>query len=128
MANTCVTTYQLNGSRIFAAKIVIEADTNAEIAATDTIIPADLTGLVAGDKFKITEIQWSLPGFTVNLLWDATADVLAASLDGNGGIRFSDTGAPLLNDAGDGVTGKLQLSTVGLLAGAKGVIFIKGIH
>jgi len=126
MANTITTTYQINGSRIFSAKVDISGDGSGEAAAVDIITPAGLTGTPS--KFKITEIQWSLPGFVAELVWDATSDVLAIALDGNGGIKFSETGQHLINNAGAGVTGKLQLTTIGLVAGEKGTIFIKGIH
>jgi hypothetical protein len=128
MANSVTTTYLINGSRNFTAKIDFICDTTAELTATDIIAVADLTGLPA--KFKIRNISWQLSDFYAKLLWDATTDVPALTLNQyEGDIDFfEETGAPLVNNAGSGVTGKLQVTTVGLKAGSGGTIIIRGYH
>ncbi|MBV5327103.1 MAG: hypothetical protein JZU65_05610 [Chlorobium sp.] len=128
MANSITTTYLMNGSKYFIAKIDFICDTTAELTAVDAIAIASLTGLPA--KFKIRNISWQLSDFYVKMFWDATADVPAITLNQyEGDIDFfCEIGAPLINNAGAGVTGKLQLTTVGLKAGSGGTIFIKGYH
>lgn len=127
MANTITTTYPINGSRNFVARIDILCDTAAEFAAADVIDVANLTGLPK--KFKIKGITWQLTDFYAKLLWDATADVLAVALSQyEGEMNFFENGAPLINNAGAGVTGKLQITTKGITTTSAGTIIIYGYH
>ena len=126
MANTLTITNPINGSKLFTYRIDIVGDGSGEISAQTIIDPANLVGVPA--KFKLRAIQWDLVGFDVELLWDADTDVLAWSLPQGvpGGIRFADTGAHLINNAGTGVTGKLLITTSGLGASDFGSIYIEG--
>ena len=128
MANAITTTYLVNGSKLFTAKIDIVGDASGEETVAELIDVADLTG--TPDTFKIRAIQWALEGFSAELLWEATTDVHAYSLpSGSDGVRFSDTGAHLVNDAGVGITGKLLMATTDLaFAGSRGTIIIEGQH
>lgn len=127
MANAIVTTFPINGSRNFVARIDITCDTAAEFSAADIIDVANLTGLPK--KFKIKGIAWQFTDFYAKLMWDATADVQAVALNQyEGDIDFFCTGAPLLNNAGAGVTGKLQITTKGVTATSAGTIIIYGYH
>ena len=128
MANAITTTYQLNGSKLFTAKIDIVGDASGEETAAELIDVADLTGVPG--TFKIRAIQWALEGFSAELLWDATTDVHAFSLpSGSDGLRFSDTGAHLVNTKASGYTGKLMMKTNGLATAlSRGTIIIEGQH
>ena len=128
MANTVTTVYPINGSRHFTAKIDIVCDTAAEISATTIIDVANLTGTPT--KFKVRNISWQLSNFYATLLWDATTDVQALSLNQYEGDLefFEETGAPLINNAGSGVTGKLLITTKGVAIGSTGTIIIRGYH
>ena len=128
MANLITTTLQINGSNCFTAKIDIVGDGTGEAVAVKIIDHLLLNGAPA--TFKIRAIQWGTDGsFSSQLLWDATADVFAYEIGlPNGGIRFSDTGAHLVNNAGAGRTGDLLLSTFGLNATSRGTIIVEGIH
>ena len=128
MPNLITTTLQLNGSKLFTAKIDVVGDASGEESAAVLIDVANLAGVPA--SFKIRAIQWSLEGFSAELLWDATTDVHAFSLpSGSDGIRFSDTGAHLANNSGVGKTGNLLMKTAGLAtAGSRGTIIIEGQH
>lgn len=128
MANSITTTYLINGTRNFVAKIDFVCDSTAELTAVDAIAPASLTGLPS--TFKIRNISWQLSDFYVKLLWDATSDVPAFTLNQyEGDIDFfCAAGVPLINNAGSGITGKLQLTTVGLKTGSGGTIIIRGYH
>jgi hypothetical protein len=127
MANSITTTYPLNGTRNFVARVDIVCDTAAEFTAADIIDVANLTGTPA--TFKIKSIEWQFSNFYAKLLWDATADVQAVALNQyEGDIDFFKQGAPLINNAGAGVTGKLQITTTGVATTSSGTIFIKGYH
>lgn len=128
MANSVTTTYLINGSRNFTAKIDFICDTTAELTAVDIIDVANLTGTPS--KFKIRNISWQLSDFYAKLLWDATSDVPAFTITQyEGDVDFFEcTGAPLVNNAGSGITGKLQMTTVGLKSGSGGTIIIRGYH
>ena len=128
MANSIVTTYQLNGSRVFTAKIDIVGDASGEETVAELIDIADLTNDPA--SFKIRAIQWALEGFSAQLLWEATTDDHAFSLPaGSDGLRFNDTGTHLVNPLSTGYTGKLLMATTGLSSvGSRGTIIIEGQH
>lgn len=128
MANSITTTYTVNGSCLFTAKVDIIGDGSGEASAVTIIDPANLTGVPT--DFKIRAIQWGGDGsIAAQLLWDATTKVHAFEIGlPNGGIRFVDTGSHLVNNSGAGKTGKLLLTTVGLGAASKLTIYIEGQH
>lgn len=128
MANAITQRTLLDGSRFFTIQIDIVGDATGEETDTLLIDASALEGAPA--DFKIRAIQWSLVGFDVELLWDATANVHAFSLPrGSDGLRASDTGAHLQNNAGAGKTGDLLMTTLGLVdAGGHGTIIIEGQH
>jgi hypothetical protein len=128
MSNLITQRTQLDGSRVFQVQIDIVGDASGEEAATQIIDASGLNG--APSEFKIRAIQWSLVGMSVQLLWDASTDVHAFTLaQGSDGIRFVDTGTHLLNNAGSGKTGDLNMTTLGLAdAGSHGTIIIEGQH
>ncbi len=127
MANTQITTFPINEPYYFTAKVKIVGDGSGEITAGVIIDPANLTGVPA--KFDIETIDFELNGFTANLFWDATTPVLACALPNyDGFINFKQSGQALHNDAGTGITGKLTVTTKGLLTGLAGTILIKGYH
>lgn len=128
MANSVTVTYLINGSRNFTAKIDFICDSTAELTAVETIVPASLTGVPT--KFKIRNVSWQLSDFYAKLLWDASTDVPAMTLNQYEGDVdfFEETGAPLVNNAGSGISGKLLLTTVGLKSGSSGTIIIRGYH
>ena len=128
MANTITTSYPLNGSRFFTAKIDIVCDTAAELTAQTIIDVANITGTPA--DFKIRNISWQLSDFSARLLWDATTDVTALALNQyEGDLEFFEkTGAPLINNSGAGKTGKLLITTKGITTSSTGTIIIRGYH
>lgn len=127
MANTISTTYPVNGSRNFVAKIEITGDGTGDEANTIVINLASLTGTPS--TFKIKKVNWDLHGFGAALKWAATAPVLALALPTYGDeMDFFEQGAPLINNAGAGVTGNLTIDTFGLDASGRGTIVINGYH
>ena len=68
----------------------------AESAATDP-------------RVSIVGCAWSV-GSQTDILFDATSDVVALSLNGCGKVGFGDGGPAIPNNAGSGVTGDLLLT------------------
>ena len=68
----------------------------AESAATDPRVP-------------IVGCAWSV-GSQTDILFDATSDVVALSLNGSGKVGFGDGVPAIPNNAGSGVTGDLLLT------------------
>ncbi len=138
MATILTTTIPVNGSRDFVAIIQIDGTSAAaELAGAAVIDPqaaitnvqasVGLTGLPA--DFKIKRIDWNLTGFSAQLEWDATTPIQAAALSQYGDtLEFFEAGAPVTNGAGTGKTGKLLITTKGLVAGMWGTIIINGYH
>ena len=116
MANVVTIQTLQDGPRNVKVKLVGVLDTTGEIAATTLINPALLgpidnaTGQLA-TKLAIKRITYDVEAtITVHLLWDATADVTAVTLNGFGEMCFGDTQF-LQNNAGAGVTGIINYST-----------------
>jgi hypothetical protein len=127
MANLITQRTLLDGSRLSTVQIDITGDGTGEETATQIIDASALNGAPA--TFKIRAIQWALVGFSVQLLWDATTNVHAFTLPaGSDGLRFSDTGAHIINNAGAGITGDLLMTTTGLAAGSNGTIIFEIQH
>lgn len=128
MASSISTRYPINGSRDFVAIIQITGDTSSELSASVAIDPASLTGVPS--EFKIKSVNYMLTGFNAVLKWDATSPTQALALSQNNNFidAFCDSGVPIDNDAGSGVTGKLTVTTSGLTASMWGTIIIKGYH
>lgn len=67
-------------------------------------------------RVTITRIQYEVVGMSVQILWDATADVVALVIQSSGYMDFKSFGG-LPNNAGAGITGKIQFTTTGHTAG-----------
>jgi hypothetical protein len=67
---------------------------------------------------RIDRIHYATSGMAVRLLWDATADVdiFLVPTDGDGCHNFEHFGG-LPNNAGAGVTGDIQFTTIGHTSG-----------
>lgn len=80
---------------------------------------ADVSGLVgAPSVVKITQAWFTVAGMTVQILWEATANVLAFAIGGDqsGHLDFREFGG-IVNNAGSGITGDLLFTTVGHTSG-----------
>jgi len=67
---------------------------------------------------SIDEIMYSTHGVGVQILWDATTDVLAWMLPANssGHIKFKDLAGALINTKATGYTGDIMFLVTGALA------------
>lgn len=121
MANSITTQVIMDGPRNYVLKVNMLLDT-ADVTITDLITPSGLSSLgdtqPACSRVSIQRIVYDVEDtLAVNLYWDATTDVAIVRLVGRGEIdqtKFS--GMP--NNAGAGITGKVQYDTQGWSAGA----------
>lgn len=121
MANDVNTTVINDGPRNYIAETRIVGDGSGEETTTSLIDVSGLDG--APSSVVIDKIYYSLTGFSIDLLWDATENTAAFQcIEGEGGIEFDKIGGPLRNDAGAGKTGDLLFTTVGLGSGDDGYI------
>jgi hypothetical protein len=105
-----------------ATQIIMDGTRNAVVKIVGTLTAADQpqTTIVnasalafAPPLLNIMHVDYSISdGLEVQLLWNATSDVLIMPLAGRGRMSFVDFGG-LPNNAGAGVTGNIDLQTTG---------------
>ena len=103
-----------------AAAAITITGTAGSIVLVDPaqLVGIDFSGTVKAAKFRIETIQFSIEDLlAVNLLWEATTNIVAESLTGRGNIKTHPFGG-VPNNAGAGRTGKLLLNTQGWVAAA----------
>ena len=66
-------------------------------------------GAATDPRTTITGVAWSVASQT-DILWDATSDVVALSLNGSGKVGFADGVPSIPNNGGSGVTGDVLLT------------------
>lgn len=113
MADAVTSQTITNGAEI-VMKFTNVSDGTGEAAVTKVDVSA-LNGAPAA--VAIQKILFCTSGMSVDILWDATSDVLAWRLpaDQNGVLDFGLAG--LTNNAGAGKTGDIQFTTTGHTAG-----------
>lgn len=122
MVNTIATQTLQDGPRNLVVKVNILGDASGEETATQLIDVSAYDGHGKNwDEVSILRAQGSLTGFSVNLLWDATTDLRAMDLSADDPfcLDHREVGG-LINDAGTGVTGDINFTTVGLGAADTG--------
>ncbi len=119
MAN--VTNVQIleDGDRNVVVLVVGVLDTS-NLAATTVLDPALLAARIPpAVALAIERAEFAVaPQIAVQVLFDATADVPALALVGTGEIKPYRTGG-IPNNAGAGVTGKIQVATTGWASGTQ---------
>lgn len=113
MADAVATQKILDGSRKVVMKFTNISDGTGESAVTKVDVS---TLSPAASEVKIDKIIYDVGGMTVQILWDATADVVAHTLSGEGKVSFKRFGG-LVNNAGSGVTGDILFTTIGAASG-----------
>ena len=110
MANA-VTTQTLQDGE---SRVVVHLTGTLDTSNEASVVKVDVSALVpAATKVKVDKIHYAISdGLTVQLLWDATTDVRFAALSGSGCLDATGFGG-LPNNAGAGVTGDIELSTLG---------------
>jgi hypothetical protein len=116
MANVISTQILEDGERNATVKITGVLDTS-NASATTIVDPASYSPVPT--QFRIDQIDYAMSGaLQVRLFWDATTDVDILPIAGRGTMNFKSFGG-LLNNAGSGKTGKIQLSTNGWTSGTE---------
>lgn len=115
MADTVTTQVLHDGPRIAVLRFTNVSDGTGEAAVTKVDV-STLEGKFA--EVKIEKIKFATQGMAVRLLWDATADVKIIDLPSDEAkeLDWCDIGG-LINNAGDGKTGDINLTTIGHAAG-----------
>lgn len=113
MADAVTSQTLLDGGKNIVMKFTNISDGTGEAAVTKV----DVSALNAAGV-KINKIHYSTYGMAVRILWDATADVVAwlVPQDSDGTYDFTPFGG-IQNNAGAGVTGDIQFTTVGHTSG-----------
>jgi len=117
MADTVATQTILDNETTYIAKFTNVSDGTGE----DAVTKVDVSALnPACYLVSIDEIIYSTHGAGVQILWDATTDVLAWMLPANssGHLNFKQSGAPLVNPKASGYTGDIKFTLTGALASA----------
>lgn len=121
MANVVTQQVLLDGPRNHTVKVEMLLDTSdvAETVIIDVSALSSMGDLLgAPTRVNIKRIVYDIEDtLTVNLFWDATADVSIWRLVGRGEIDLTKTGG-LKNNAGAGITGDVSFTTQGWSGGA----------
>ena len=92
---------------------VVKITTTGTNSAANIVDASALAGHDSGPKLSIVACTWSV-GSQTDILFDATSNVVALSLQGNGTMSLvgHNFGA-IPNNAGSGVTGDIDFTKVG---------------
>lgn len=118
MANTIEVQTLVDGSRNLVVKVHIDGDGTGDESAT-TLIDASAYSPAFADA-KLMKIQSNLVGFTAELLWNATTDKHAWQLPDYEQVQDFHYFGGIINDAGSGKNGDVNITTTGLGAGDSG--------
>lgn len=115
MADAVTTQILLDGAKNAVLKFTNVSDGTGESAVTKVDV-STLSG--APTEVRIDKIWYSTDGMAVRVLWDATADVVAWLIPTSQSdtIDFTCFGG-INNNAGSGITGDIQFTTVGHTSG-----------
>jgi hypothetical protein len=115
MADAVTTQILVDGAKNAVIKFTNVSDGTGEAAVIKVDVSA-LTGAPAG--VKINRIKASTFGMGVNVLWDATADVLAWHIPADQDVDQDFTWfGGIINNAGAGITGDINFTTTGAAIG-----------
>jgi hypothetical protein len=116
MANSLQTQIITDGPRNATVKITGVLDTGDQ-ALTNIINVANFS--FSPKTFRIYHLDYSISDqLEVQLLWQATTDVVILPLAGRGRMSFVDFGG-LVNNSGAGTTGGIDLKTTGWTSGVQ---------
>jgi hypothetical protein len=119
MANSFTTQILEEGPRNVAVKLVGVLDTS-NLSSTAALAMSSINqgGYgVTPTAVKIDHIEYQIGSpLSVQLLWNATADVVAVALVGSGFSNLKKLGG-LTNNAGSGKTGTINILTTGYSSG-----------
>ena len=88
----------------------IKVTTTSTNSAVQILDASDLEGAATDPRVSIVACQWTV-GNQTDILFDATSNVVALSLNGNGTFNVGGQTLPTIaNNAGGGVTGDILLT------------------
>ena len=120
MADTVTSQTIQDGERVAVLKFTNVSDGTGESAVKKVDVSA-LTTNSAGESctsVSIARIYWACVGMRVNIEFDATTNVLAIPLPADStGDEYYDLFSGIPNNAGSGVTGDIDFTTVGHSSG-----------
>jgi len=88
----------------------IKVTTTSTNSAVQILDASDLEGAATDPRVSIVACQWTV-GNQTDLLFDATSNVVALSLNGNGTFNVGGQTLPTIsNNAGGGITGDILLT------------------
>lgn len=131
MADAVTTQVIQDGERLFLGKYTNISDGTGEAA----VVKIDVSALAknswgaACSGLNISKIWAQTNGMSVDILWDASADVLCTSIPADSTfyhMDYSEFGG-LSNNAGSGITGDVLFTTVGQAAGSRYTITLECI-
>lgn len=130
MADAVTSQTILDGERLFIGKFTNISDGTGEAGVVKvdvSALNANASGL-ACNGIKINKIWAQTVGMSIDILWDATTDLLCETVPENQFylMDYSSFGG-LPNNAGAGKTGDVLFTTVGAAAGDRYTIVIEGI-
>ena len=89
---------------------VVKVTTTGTNTNQSIVDAAALEGAESNPRLAIVACQWTT-GNQTNILFDATSNVVALSLNGNGAYNVGSQQMPsILNNAGTGITGDILLT------------------
>ena len=120
MADTVTSQTIQDGERVAVLKFTNVSDGTGESAVKKVDVSA-LTTNSAGESctsVSIARIYWAYVGMRVNIEFDASTNVLAMPLPADStGDEYYDLFSGIPNNAGSGVTGDIDFTTVGHSSG-----------
>ena len=87
----------------------VKITTTSTNSAASVFDASAAEGAATDPRTTITGIAWSV-GSQTDILWDATSNVVALSLNGSGKVGFGDGVPSIPNNGGSGVTGDVLLT------------------
>ena len=88
---------------------VLKATTTSTNGAASLVDVSAAEGAATDPRLSIAEVSWTL-GSQTDILWDATTNVVALSLNGNGTYGHTHDMPAIPNNAGSGVTGDVLIT------------------
>ena len=115
MADAVTSQTILDSSDRLIIKLTNISDGTGESAVKKVDI-STYTGMASTSRCSLERLVFTMDGMAARLLWDADTDVIAWSLpqNGSGDVTFN---PPLINNSGTGITGDINLTTVGHTSG-----------
>ena len=87
----------------------VKVTTTGTNSAASIFDASDAEGASTDPRTAITGVAWSVASQT-DILWDATSNVVALSLNGSGKVGFGDGVPSIPNTNASGVTGDLAIT------------------